>query len=395
MPWTRSHVEDRTKFIEAWRTHRFSMRELCHSFQVSRKTAYKFVARYREFGKRGLEDRSRARKSQPMRTSPRIESRVVEAAQHFGCWGPRKIIALLKRRYPSVAWPSKSTAADILARHGLTKPQRKQSSLRPAPRAAWEPPELPNDLWCTDFKGWSRSGLGERLEPFTLGDAVSRFALACTLVRSVELAEVWPIFVKTFREYGLPKRIRADRGPPFFSRGLAKLSRLSIRWLRLGIHPECIDPGKPQQNGMIERFNLTVAIETMSPPQQSFSAQQRELRRFVDRFNHVRPHEALRDRVPADVYTPSPRRFPKELPEFSYPTHMVSRRVQSKGDVRFGQHEFFLGEALAGEQVGFEQISACHWSIRLGPLEVAIYDEASKDLIAFDELVFADDLDAA
>jgi len=170
---------------------------------------------------------------------------------------------------------------------------------------------------------------------------------------------------------------------------------LSVRWLRLGIRPERIEPGKPQQNGMLERFNLTLALETLSPPAPTRVQQQRLLGRFRARFNQVRPHEALDDRTPADVYTPSPRRFPRTLPDFEYAPHVVVRQVRSDGCVRWAGAGFFLSETLAGEPVGFEQISSRHWSIQLGPLEVALFDDESRDVLPYEQLVWLDEEDTA
>jgi len=235
------------------------------------------------------------------------------------------------------------------------------------------------------------SGSHERLEPFTLGDAFSRYSLACTLVDSTSTEAVWPIFVKSFREYGLPRRVRSDNGPPFASSGLAGLSPLSVRLIRLGIRPERIVPGKPQQNGMLERFHLTLEIEAMSPPAKTPQLQEHALKKFRRRFNHVRPHEALGDRTPADVYVPSPRSFPKRMPEFEYPSHVPVRSVRQDGSIKWAGQRCFLSETLAGQRVGFHQSSSATWAIRFGPLEVALFDEESRTILRHDHLVWVEE----
>jgi putative transposase len=381
MPWSESRVDDRMKFIERLKSGRWSIQEVSQSFGISRKTAYKFVKRYRQFGPAGLADRSRARHSQSERTSAAIEQRVVRAARRYACWGPRKILAILKRRHPEVPWPAKSTVGTILKRHGLVKERGSRRSTLTIAQSPFEPVTQPNQVWCTDFKGWRLNGSDERIEPFVLSDVASRYALSTKLVSATDDATVWPIFRAAFYEYGLPDAIRSDRGTPFGSPGLAGLSRLSVRWLRLGIRPQLVR--KPQQNGVIERFNLTVAIETMSPLAPTLSDQERVLERFRRRFNEVRPHEALNDRCPVEVYQRSPRRFTGELPEHEYPRHDVSRTVHNRGTVRFGNREFFLSETLAGERIGMTQVGHTHWAIQLGPYEVAIYDEQHHDVIPY------------
>jgi transposase InsO family protein len=381
---------DRMKFIQEHCSGRWSMDELCRRFGVSRKTGYKFVARFREDGIEGLQDCSRARQTQPQRTPAKIEQRVVAAAREFGCWGPRKLVAVLRRRQPEIAWPSKSTVADILRRHGISKPSRTVRPKIERSGLALTVAEAPNDLWCVDFKGWCLSGDRRRCEPLVIGDAYSRYSIHCSLARSLRFEEVWPHFEAAFLEHGLPEVIRSDNGVPFSSTGIAGLSPLSIRWLRLGIRPERTDPGKPQQNGGLERFNLTLEIEAMKKPKATWEEQQRELERFRVRYNQLRPHEALCDRTPADFYERSSRPYPGAIPEWQYGTGLVVRRVKTDGTVKWmGQHHF-IGKALVGEAIGFEQFSHRHWALRLGPLEIAIFDHERGDLIRHHRLVWAE-----
>jgi len=198
MPWSESRVDARRKFIEEYTSGTWTVVELARRHGISRKTAYKILGRFAEHGVAGLAAQSRARHRQDQRTPPDIERRLVQATRRSPCWGPRKILALLRRRHPDIAWPARSTAGDILLRAGLVTPRRTRRTT-PASRDAVAPAREPNDLWCTDFKGHRLSGLDERLEPFTLGDAFSRFSLACTLVESTSTEAVWPHFERAFR----------------------------------------------------------------------------------------------------------------------------------------------------------------------------------------------------
>lgn len=390
MPWSESRVDARMKFIEEYLSGSWTVVDLARRHGISRKTAYKLIGRFREEGAAGLTDKSRARHRQDGRTPAAIERRVIAMKRRYPTWGPRKVLARLERTDPDTCWPARSTVGDILLRAGLVTPRKTRRRVPPSsgPLAA---ASEPNDVWCTDFKGHRLSGLDERLEPFTLGDAFSRYSLSCTLVESTAFESVWPHFEGAFREYGLPRRMRSDNGPPFATRGLGGLSALSVRFIRLGIRPERITPGKPQQNGMLERFHLTLQLDAMSPPGVTIAAQQRKLDAFRACFNGERPHEALDDRTPADVYETSPRRFPETLPEHEYPRHVPTRSVRSDGSVRWDGEAYFLSETLAGERVGFQQCSEDRWAIRFGPVEVALFDERSRQLLRHDRLIWDDD----
>jgi putative transposase len=381
MPWSESRVDARMKFVQEFSTGSWSVVELARRHGISRKTAYKILDRFIEEGVCGLEDRSRARHRQAHQTPEIIERKIIAAKRRYPFWGPRKLRVLLQRQHPELDWPAKSTIGDILQRHGLVTPRRKRRAPSSPPHTTLDPVHESNDVWCTDFKGYRLSGAGERLEPFTLGDAYSRYSLACTLVDSIRTDTIWPIFVRSFREYGLPRRVRSDNGPPFASTGLGGLSSLGVRFIRLGIRPERIDPGRPQQNGMLERFHLTLQLEAMSPPASTRRKQERVLRRFRDRFNRVRPHEALGDLTPAAVYETSPRSYPGRIPELEYPSHVPVRRVRSNGAFRWGGHDVFLSETVIGERIGFRQSSTSTWSICLGPLEVGLWDDKSCRLL--------------
>ena len=395
MPWSESRVDARKKFIEESLSGMWTVVELARRHGISRKTAYKILGRFAEHGVAGLVDESRARHRQDHRTPRDIERRIVAAKRRYPCWGPRKILALLQRRHPDVAWPARSTVGDILRRAGLVTPRRPRRTVTPSSGSALAPAREPNDLWCTDFKGHRLSGIDERLEPFTLGDAFSRFSLACTLVESTSTDVVWPHFERAFRAYGLPRRLRSDNGPPFASTGLCGLSGLSVRLIRLGIRPERIAPGKPQQNGMLERFHLSLELEAMTPPAATVARQEKRLEKFRRRFNHVRPHEALDDRTPADVYTPSPRRYPRRMLDFEYARHVPVRSVRTDGSVRWGGDHVFLSETLAGQRVGFVQAAEDHWSVRFGPVEVALFDEVSRSMLRHERLVWVDEVEDA
>jgi len=186
----------------------------------------------------------------------------------------------------------------------------------------------------------------------TISDAHSRYLLRCQAVEKTDTARVQAIFEAAFREYGMPEAIRTDNGAPFASRAVAGLSRLAVWWIKLGIVPERIEAGHPEQNGRHERMHRTLKQEAAQPPASNRRQQQRALDRFRQEYNQVRPHEALEMQTPAAVYQPSARKFPARVLEPQYPQTMQVRSVRVHGHFRWKKHDVFLSEVLWGEHVG-------------------------------------------
>jgi transposase InsO family protein len=370
MPWRRTILEDqRIQFIVDALYGESTITELCQSFGISRKTGYKWLDRYDELGVVGLVDRSRAPHHHPNAVSSEIAARLVAIRQKHPTWGARKLLAWLRMREPKLPLPAVSTVCALLKRLELVGPRRLRRHVPPL-TAPFSSCVAPNDVWCVDFKGHFLVGDGSRCDPLTISDAFSRYLLRCTVVLRTRAVDVRPAFEAAFREYGLPKAIRSDNGPPFASTGSGGLTTLSVWWVRLGIALERIDPGKPEQNGRHERMHLTLKQETARPPRATLRAQQLAFDRFRHVFNDERPHEALRQRPPAELYTPSPRPFPAHLPEMSYPGDFELRRVDSSGGISWGKRTIFIGEALSGQVVGLEQVAQATWIVRFGPIEL-------------------------
>ena len=240
-----SVLEEQVRFIEAWRGGREDFARLCQRFGISRKTGYKRVHRFQTEGWEGLGDHSRAPLTHPNRTAPEAEELLIQAKRAHLTWGPRKLVPWLREQYPERALPAPSTAGGILEHAGLVRRRR-----RGRHAVAWGQPfgavTAPNDAWCADFKGWFRTRDGQGVDPLTISDASSRYFLVCQGLSEPRFRRVWPVFERAFREYGMPRVIRTDNGPPFASTALGGLSRLSVWWIKLGIVPERIMPGHPE-----------------------------------------------------------------------------------------------------------------------------------------------------
>ncbi|HEX6202403.1 MAG TPA: IS481 family transposase [Thermoanaerobaculia bacterium] len=376
MPWKETTpVDQRMHFVAALSTCRWTMSELCRLYGISRKTGYKWATRYGRQGVDGLKDRSRRPASCPHQTDERCEAALVEEREKHPTWGARKLLARLGRRHPDWPWPAASTATAVLKRHGLVTP-RKLRRRRPAPGKPTVEAVQPNDVWTADFKGEFRTGDRRMCFPLTVADHHSRFLLACSGRRSTARTRAMPVFEEAFRTYGLPRVILTDGGTPFAaSRSPRHLSRLSVWWIKLDIEPLLIEPGHPEQNGRHERMHRTLKAETARPPAASLEAQQAAFDGFRHEYNHQRPHEALGQIAPAELYARSPRPYAGRVPQVSYPGHFEVRRVKAKGGILFQGNELFVSGALAREWVGLEEVDDGLWSVWFGSFLLGRYDE--------------------
>jgi hypothetical protein len=231
-----------------------------------------------------------------------------------------------------------------------------------------------NDVWAIDFKGWFLTGDGTHCEPLTLSDAHSRYLLRCQVLPKSDAEHVWPILDAAFREFGLPERLRSDNGPPFASTGAGGLSRLAVLLVKAGVTPERIAPGKPQQNGRLERLHLTLVQDTATPPARSLREQLDRFRAFQRLYNEERPHQALANDTPAEHYAPSPRRFDGVLREPDYPEGRDVRRVRSNGEIKWQGKLVYINAALAGEPVGLTEGEDGDWRVCYGPVALGVID---------------------
>lgn len=377
MPWARTDwMSERVRFIAAYLEKRAGFSDLCRDFGVSRKTGYKWVARYESEGASALKDHSRAPHSHPNAISEEIVQAIVTIRRRHRRWGPRKLRAVLKRQRPRLILPAASTIGDILKRNGLISPRRRLRRSSPYGERLRDY-DAPNAVWCADFKGCFRLGGrpgAERCHPLTISDGYSRYLLRCRALRRPLHQHTKRVFESAFKEYGLPRAIRTDNGAPFSTLAPGGLSRLAIWWIRLGIRPERIMPGRPEQNGRHERMHRTLKAETAKPPRRSFGSQQRAFDRFQAEYNEERPHEALGQEVPASLYRPSLRQYPDQLPEPEYPRHYETRLAYPNGVITFGSTQWWVSGCLGRQLIGLEPCEDGQWRVYFAWVPIGVLD---------------------
>jgi len=372
LPWKETcAMKERLQMVSLYETGKFTVTELAEQFKVSRKTVHKWLGRFMSEGVTGLNERSRAPLQCPRATPADVALAVVRAKQAHPTWGPAKL-APCADESPEIiqGWPAVSTRGRILGLHGLVTRHKRRRRASP-----WFQPFLgadrPNSVWCADFKGWIRTGDGTRCDPLTISDACTRMFLCCKILTKPDYAHVRPIFESIFRKYGLPLAIRTDNGPPFASVGAGGLSPLSVWWVKLGIMPERIQPGHPEQNGRHERLHRTLKQEVMKPPAANPMDQQEKCDKFLSVYNKERPHEALGQVPPARLYLPSPRPYPERISDIEYPPLTEVRRVRSNGQIKWHGELVYVSEALIGELISVIE-DKDGWLVSFGPIPLGL-----------------------
>ena len=382
MPWKETHVMDqKIRMISNWLSGEYSLTELSRIYEVSRKTIYKWVERYEVDRNSGLHERSSKPLTMPRATPADVVARILASKTRHEHWGSRKLLAWLKNHYPDQRWPAASTTSEILKRHGLVHSRHKRHHTAPY-REPFLNCNQPNEVWCADFKGQFRLGEGKLCYPLTITDSYSRYLLGCRGLAHPTYLQTRSHLEMAFREYGLPSAMRTDNGVPFASVALGGLSSLAVWLIKLGIRPERIEKGHPEQNGRHERMHRTLKAEAISPPRKSFGEQQRAFNRFRDEYNNDRPHEALGQKTPESIYRKSSRPYPEKLPEVTYEGYVTVRQVKTNGAIKWKNTELYISGALAGEPVGLRQIDNEVWRIYYSFYPLGILDERVKKILS-------------
>ena len=372
-------MDERVRFVLEVERGELSVAEICRLHGISRKTGYKWIARYHTEGLEGMRERSRRPLHCPHETSQEWQDRIIRVRLKHPRWGPKKIRVILEELGVPGAIPAVATIGNIISRAGLVKSRRRPRQANPRWREPLTEAKVPNHVWAVDYKGWFRTRDGQRCDPLTVSDLCSRYVLDVRGLPNQSYIWARKSFEELFRQYGLPEIIRSDNGGPFASTGAGRLSRLSVWWMSLGIQPELITPGHPEQNGIHERMHLTLKQEACHPPAANRRAQQRRFNQWRIQFNEQRPHEALGMKKPAERYRDSERRYPRRLVEPSYPEGYQVRRVRSNGEIKWCGRKRFLGTALKGVPVGVKRLEQGRSQVYVGPILIGDLHDADSE----------------
>ena len=356
-------MDEKTSFILEWESGESTVRALCESFGISRTLAYRYIARYLDYGPVGLVEQSRAPGRVWNRTPQDLEKAIIELRRSKPRRGALKLQVALREQFGHRELPAASTIALILKRNGLIRKRRRVRRIRvthPIFHA-----KGPNDIWSVDFKGEFRMGNMRYCYPLTVMDSYSRYVLAVVGMHRPTYEATWAVFQALFQQYGLPKQIHSDNGEPFASAvSLSRLTRLAVRFMDLGIVPVYSDPGHPEQNGSHERMHEELKAEATHPPAYSLGPQQRKFDAFRQEYNQERPHQGLGQRKPREFYRPSPRRLPRKTAEWKYPAGMCVKYVCRNGAIRWGAGKWVMvSTTLIEKYIGLEEMAAGKWRV--------------------------------
>ena len=375
MPWkVKTMLESRRELVELALGGGSNMSELCRRFGVSRKTAYKWLRRYREGGVSGLEDQSRRPKSSPNRTRGAVEEQVVELRTAHPAWGGGKLRRRLEDQGAEQV-PSASTITEILRRRGLLSDREGSHAFQRFER------ERANELWQMDFKGHFGLSAGGRCHPLTVLDDHSRYALVLQACGNEQGETVQEQLKQAFRSYGLPQSMLMDNGSPWGDDRESPWTPLTVWLLRLGVQVLHGRPYHPQTQGKEERFHRTLVAEVLQgrvfrdlPECQARFDEWRVI------YNHERPHEALDLAVPGSRYEVSRRSFPEQLPELEFSPTDIVRKVQRNGWISFQGQEWRISKAFRGERVGVRPtVRDGVWEVWLGPQCLGEIDQRAEE----------------
>jgi putative transposase len=380
MAWGVTKVEEqRQKFIQEVLIGGKTITDLCKEFQISRKTGYKWIRRHEEHGVEGLKDQIRRPHFQAGETNAVLVQKILEIKHKYPYWGPKKILASLEMSDSSIKWPSDTTIGNILSKNGLVEP-RKTRKRFPCKTDPLSHCNAANDVWSIDFKGWFLTREGVKCDPLTISDAHTRFIFYCSKLHSGKELDVWNVLEELIYKNGLPKYLRHDNGPPFATNGAGRLSRLSVKLIKAGIIPEWIDPGKPYQNGRHERMHRTLKKEATFPLQLTLEEQQLKFQDFIQYFNFERPHEALGQRCPGNMYTVSERTWDGKFRSPEYDSEYLVKKVRGRGQLSLNGKDIYIGKTLQEENVGIREEDG-YWSVHFGPVSLGIINHGGEFII--------------
>lgn len=380
MPWKETCAMDlRIQLIGDYLSQEYSITQLSRLYEVSRKTIYKWIKRYKQAGNIGLSAKTTDPIMHPNVTPLEIAREIVTLKLKYPSWGPKKLVYVLKQRHPERKWPAVSTTGNILKRAGLVETRKKRRRTPPFTQP-FQDCTGPNLVWSIDYKGQFKTRDDKLCYPLTASDNFSRYLLGIKGLRHPSYRESRPVFEKLFKEYGLPVAIRTDNGSPFASTGLGGLSKLSVWFIRLGIKPERIEAGHPEENGRHERMHRSLKAATANPPKSTLKEQQKAFDAFRPEYNDERPHEALGMQTPASQYKLSLRPYPNKIPEITYIGDYLIRKVRHNGEIKWKGEKVYVSQALVGEPVALKQKDQHLWEIRYSTYVLGMLDELNMKI---------------
>ena len=345
MPWESKTVEElRKEFIAAAQESK-NISSLCREFGISRKTGYKWMNRSKQ--NNDLKDRSHAPKNIPNRTSQEIEDRILAVRSDNPGWGASTIHKVLENEGVEDL-PCIRTVNNILKRNACISQEESEKRHK---FIRFQKDQC-NEMWQTDFKGDFALGDGTRCYPLDILDDRSRFLIKIAPATSTKNLVI-PTFEAAFREFGLPKSVLCDNGGQFI--GLRQGFTQFEKWLMcLDVLPIHCKVRHPQTQGKIERFHKSLNNELIKH-NSFFDIDQANaaMQAWRDKYNNIRPHEALDMLTPSDVYIKSKRKYTDKISSYEYSGLYPIKKVNFKGYISIDNQRLYFSETFTGDYIEF------------------------------------------
>lgn len=363
MPWERRTVEDQRREFAQAALECSNFSALCREYGITRRTGMKWKARYE--AQEPLSDRSRRPNSSPTRTPEAVERRILELRAENPGWGAKTLHKVLENQGEQNL-PCVKTVNNILRRNGCISPEESQKR---QPFTRYEK-EKCNMMWQTDFKGEFRMEDNNYCYPLTIIDDHSRFSIKIAPRLSTKNVVI-PVFTEVFHEYGLPDTILSDNGSQFagFRKGYTQFERWLMELDILPIHGRI---KHPQTQGKIERFHRTMKQELLNHISISnIDDAEVQFGDWREKYNNIRPHEALGMKTPGQVYIASPRAYPEKIQDWEYGGEYHVIKVNSWGYARFDKWQVYLSETMIDKYIEFrpspdgESFFACYRNFKI------------------------------
>lgn len=359
MPWKAvTFMEQKKDFLTVIADKKATFTEICFLFNISRKTGYKWLKRYDEFGDRGLIDRRSTRISGKSIYDDEVWRLIIDLRRQYPFWGSKKLLAYLRNNQQGLSLPGESRVKEKLKQSGLMRPYKRRSNIGISPiHSPLKKVEKANDTWSVDYKGWFKTKDNKRCEPLTLLDNHSRYLLGIKPCRQPNALECQTFLIKAFQKYGQPDLIRSDNGAPFGSSGLGSLTPVAVWLLKIGVYPEKVPPGKPYRNGRLERFHRTLKVELLQSQRFTFQDSEEILNNYLSFYNQKRPHDSLPGgSAPGMIHEKSNFNFTGQELGYDYHGDYKVLKVSSAGYISLSGSKIYLTESLINEYVGLEKV---------------------------------------
>ena len=371
MPWKeRTVAQMRKEFVERVLAGEKSKSALCKEYGISRPTGDKWIKRYIEGYP--LDDKSRRPHTTPNQTPPETEEKIIGYRIKYPAIGAVKIRKMMENEgYTEL--PSARTINNIFKRNGLITEEASRATT-PYQRFV---KEAPNDMWQADYKGHFLIGDGNRCHPLNIIDDFSRFNICSEAQLSETQAEIKPIIIRIFKEYGMPKTLLCDNGNPWGTGGRRGYSEFEVWLMELGILTLHGRIYHPQTQGKEESFNRSMTKELLK--YNTFADKldaQRKFNEYREFYNNTRPHHALNLDTPAQHYCKSSRKYPDKISEWEYPEGYHIKHVNKDGYIKWNEKYYYLSEGFRKKNIAIREshiencVSLFFREFRIGRIDV-------------------------